>query len=359
MKKSIIKDNGSVYGGTDAWQVLERVISEMAPSKIIVITDYHTRKYCIPLLLQKINHIEDSHILSVPPGEEYKTIATCLDLWNQLSSLGMDRKGLIINLGGGVVTDLGGFVACTFQRGITFINIPTTLLAMVDASVGGKTGVDLGVLKNQVGVIQNPKAVLIETSFLNTLPKEQFTSGMAEMIKHGFITSEGYLRQCLQLDRANKKEVNDLVWQSIKIKNDVVTEDPYEHGARKTLNYGHTLGHAIESYCLKAPSRHILLHGEAIAIGMILATYISAEQLGFPKQILDTTTQEIIHLFGKENFDETDIEKIIGLLIFDKKNSHGNIHFVLLEKIGHPILNCTIDKQLILNAFEYYQNFNS
>jgi len=356
MKKNIVKKGkGSVYGGEALWEQLNSVIKQVAPSKIVVITDYNTKKHCVPILLRYVSKIPLSHIITIPVGEQHKTITTCLDLWKQLSSIGMDRNGLIINLGGGVVTDLGGFVASTFQRGVCFVNIPTTLLAMVDAAVGGKTGVDLAGVKNQIGVIQNAEGVFVDTTFLKTLPKDEFISGMAEMIKHGFITSKEYLNKCLNLNRNNPKEIEELVWESIKIKNSVITKDPYEQGLRKTLNYGHTLGHAIESHCLKAPERKTLLHGEAIAIGMILANYISSVQLGFSKKILHNTSQEIITIFGKETFSESDIEKIIKLLAFDKKNSNGNINFVLLSEIGTHAINCKVENDLIFKAFHFYE----
>ncbi|MBL4663829.1 MAG: 3-dehydroquinate synthase [Flavobacteriaceae bacterium] len=358
MEKKIIRDRGAVFCNEGAWEMLHDIISEIQPSKVFVLTDEHTEVACLPYFMECFNHSHSLIHLSIPSGEEHKSITTCLEVWNQLSEKGADRKSLLINLGGGVVTDLGGFVACTYQRGIEFINIPTSLLAMVDASVGGKNGVDLGVLKNQVGVITNPKAVIVDTYFLETLPEEQFKSGISEMIKHGIIHSEVYLEQVMAMDENNGEEVSQLIWDSILIKNDIITQDPLEKGIRKALNYGHTLGHAIESYCLKSTSKESLLHGEAIAIGMILATYISSEQYSFPKKKMEKITMFLLKTFGKVDFSKDDIDEIIKLLIFDKKNNNGKIQFVLLENIGKRKLNCSIPNTLIYEAFNFYANFH-
>ena len=241
-------------------------------------------------------------IIEIEDGEINKNFETCSGVWNALSELGADRKSLLINLGGGVVTDLGGFVASTFKRGIRYINVPTTLLSMVDASVGGKTGVDLGNLKNQIGVINQPEMVLIISSFLKTLPKDEMRSGLAEILKHGLISSEEYWNKANALSELTLEDLDDLIEESVEIKKEVVTQDPFEKNIRKTLNYGHTLGHAIESYCLTSKSREKLLHGEAVAIGMILATYISKELEGFPENKLQDITHKILDIFGKESF---------------------------------------------------------
>lgn len=356
MEKNIIRDRGAVYCNEGAWNALQEIISEIKPTKVFVLTDEHTKVDCLPYFL---DHLRTDHSLiqlTISAGETYKTIATCLEIWKQLSENGADRKSLLINLGGGVVTDLGGFVACTYQRGIEFINVPTSLLAMADASVGGKNGVDLGALKNQIGVIHNPRAVIVDTNFLESLPPEQFKSGMSEMIKHGFIHSETYLQQTMAMNQSHTNETAQLIWDSILIKNSIITEDPLEQGLRKTLNYGHTLGHAIESYCLETPSRENLLHGEAIAIGMILATYISHRQFSFPKEKLEETSAFLLKTFGKVDFSNPEIDEVIKLLIYDKKNTSGKIQFVLLENIGVPQLNCIVPNELIYDAFKFYEN---
>lgn len=351
--KEISKALGSVYCNEGAWERFRSHLQEINPSKLFVLVDAHTEMHCLPVFKEKVGGL-NFELLRIPAGEPYKTIDTCVSVWNQLSSLGADRKSVLINLGGGVVTDLGGFVACTYQRGISFINIPTSLLAMVDASVGGKTGVDLGVLKNQIGIIRNPEAVIIDTDFLKTLPKEELISGMAEVIKHGFIHSEDYLQKAFTFNLEAPESNEDLIWESVLIKNAVISEDPTEKGVRKTLNFGHTLGHAIESYFLNQSDKKRLLHGEAIAIGMILALSISSELFDFPQDKRDSYSQKILALFPKVTIEAKDQKEIIKLLIFDKKNSHGKIRFVLLSAIGVHHLNCEVPNEVIKDSFKFY-----
>jgi 3-dehydroquinate synthase len=354
--KKIIRENSTIVCKEGCWEYLNESIASSNHSKIFVLVDSETKKHCLPLFIKKTS-IKNVEIITIPDGEMYKTIETCLFVWEALSKKGADRQSLLINLGGGVVTDLGGFVASTYQRGISFVNIPTSLLAMVDASVGGKNGVDLGTLKNQIGIIKDPNAVIIDYNFLKTLPNAHIKSGKAEMIKHGLITSEEYLEKTWGFAIEHKSEAEELIWDSIQIKNEVVTKDPTEKGLRKTLNYGHTLGHAIESYCLEHPKKPTLLHGEAIAIGLLLETYISSEIFGFPKEKLNEITEKILELFPKVSFSDDDIDEIIKLLIFDKKNSHGIIQFVLLKDIGESKTNCVVSNDEIKKAFKFYKNF--
>ena len=355
--KEIIKNKGAVYCSSNNWVSLNNKIKEINPSNIFIIVDTNTKKDCLPLFFKKITFNESFEVLEIPEGEINKNIHTCSLLWNELSENGADRNSLIINLGGGVVTDLGGFVASTFKRGVFFINIPTTLLAMVDASVGGKNGVDLGLLKNQIGIINHPEMVLIDTGFLKTLPENQLTSGYAEMIKHGLIHSREYWDNVKSFDILRMDKLEDLIWESVLIKNDVITKDPFEKNVRKTLNYGHTLGHAIESYSLDQNKFPALLHGEAIAIGMILTTYISFKKLGFPEQTLSDISLHIIKKFKKSLFSKEAINAIIKLLKYDKKNYNGTVLFVLLTDIGNYKLNCEVSNSLIFEAFEYYKNY--
>lgn len=356
MLQPITCNNYTIYFNNDVYTQLNQHLKAKSYSKIFVLVDEHTHEHCLPYFLSNIDTDQEIEIIEIEAGEEHKNIETCSGVWNVLSELGADRKSLIINVGGGVVTDLGGFVASTFMRGIDFINIPTTLLAMVDASVGGKTGVDLGSLKNQIGVINVPVFVFIDTQFLKTLPAEQIRSGFAEMLKHGLIYSEEYWNELLKFVDGNTNNLDELIHQSVIIKNNIVMEDPRESGLRKTLNYGHTLGHAIESYFLRETSKTTLLHGEAIAIGMILATYLSTELQNFPKEKLDRITALFIRKYGKIKFEKADYDKIIELLKFDKKNAFGDINFVLLEDIGKPKIDRKISNTLIINSFEYYKN---
>ena len=355
--KNNIKNIGTVFGDANAWKELKNTIEKLNPSSIFIVVDENTKNLCLPLFLKKNKDLFTFKILEIPSGEINKNIQTCLLLWSELSEKGADRNSLIINLGGGVITDLGGFVASTFKRGISFINIPTTLLSMVDASVGGKNGVDLGVLKNQIGIINNPEMVLIDTSFLKTLDKNQLTSGYAEMLKHGLIYSKEYWNEIKAFNVFNISEIEEVLWKSVLIKNKVITEDPFEKGIRKTLNYGHTLGHAIESYCLENNKTETLLHGEAVAIGMILASYISSKLVDLPAKQLEDISLNITKTYSKVIFDKIAVDAIIQLLKYDKKNINGKIMFVLLEEIGICRINQEVSNNLIHEAFDYYKNY--
>ena len=353
---SIQAQHYQVYFNDEGFDFLNRFVAEQHPSKIFLLADKHTNECCTPIVLSVLATDIPLEIIEIEAGEPHKHIDTCTQVWYALSELGADRKSLLINIGGGVVTDLGGFVASTYMRGIPFINIPTSLLAMVDASVGGKTGVDLGALKNLVGVINNPKGVLIYPDFLTTLPTEELRSGMAEMFKHGLISDEAYWHKMCNLSELTEAHLGSLIYESVVIKNEVVTQDPTEKGLRKTLNYGHTLGHAIESYCLQNPNRERLLHGEAIAIGMVLATYLSVKELGFSMDKCDQVKAVLGEYFKKQDFSYEEITDICQLMRFDKKNVSGNVHFVLLEAIGKPKIDCIVPYEEIYKAFEYYLN---
>ena len=334
-----------------AQAALNQHISKSGYSRIFLLVDENTKAHCLPIFKKMMDAPIDS-LLEIKSGEENKHIHTCLQLWQDLSNLDGDRKSLLINLGGGVLTDMGGFVASTFKRGIDFINIPTTLLSMVDASIGGKTGVDLGSLKNQIGVINQPQMVLVFPEFLATLDPRQTKSGYAEMLKHGLIQDREYWN-----DLNQKGDFTDAscIQKSIAIKNKVVLEDPTEQGLRKILNFGHTLGHAIESYCLDNPNKKTLLHGEAIAAGMILEGYLSHELRGLSKLSLDEIKKGFLKHFGPVDFAPEDIESILQLLKYDKKNSHGNVNFVLLQEIGNAVTDIKIPEELFHKAFAYYR----
>ena len=353
---SITTNAYAVHFNDTGYEQLNNYLKANRFSKIFIIVDNNTHLHCLPHFMSKLETDLDCEIIEIEAGEANKNIDTCVGVWNALSELGADRKSLVINVGGGVVTDLGGFVACTFKRGLKYINVPTSLLAMVDASVGGKTGVDLGALKNQVGVISSGDMVLVDTSFLDTLPQNHLKSGLAEMLKHGLIYDPLYWNKFLDLNNLSLSDLDDLIHESVEIKNTIVTEDPFEHGLRKTLNFGHTLGHAIESYFLSETDKEELLHGEAIAIGMIMETYISAELLGFPKDEMETIKQTFLKIFDKVSIEASDYDAIIDLLKYDKKNEHGNINFVLLEKIGLSKIDCLVDNELLIKAFEYYKS---
>lgn len=356
LMETIQARNYAVYFNENGVIFLNDVLQKNQYSKIFILVDSNTNECCLPLFLQEIATEIPIEIIEIEEGEAFKNLETCTQVWYAMSELEADRRSILINLGGGVVTDLGGFVASAYMRGVDFVNVPTTLLAMVDASVGGKTGVDLGVLKNQIGVINNPIGVWIDSRFLATLPAEELRSGMAEMFKHGLIQSEEYWCKMLNLSELHIEDLDALIHESVVIKNRVVEQDPTEKNLRKTLNFGHTLGHAIESFCLENPHRRRLLHGEAIAIGMVLASFLSVELLKFSQNDCDEIKNIFGQYFEKQYFTENEISQIIKLLKFDKKNSHGNINFVLLEKIAQPKINCLVSNELIFKAFNYYND---
>jgi 3-dehydroquinate synthase len=354
--KSIQANNYFVHFNHNAYEALNKHLKENKYSNIFIIVDTQTNEYCLPKLLPVIETDLNIEIIEFEAGEANKNIETCIEIWKVLTELGADRKSLIINLGGGVVTDLGGFVASTFKRGLDFINIPTTLLSMVDASVGGKTGVDLGNLKNQIGVINVPEMVLIDTQYLETLPQTEMRSGLAEMLKHGLIYDASYWKQFLDLKSIDYADFDELIYRSVEIKNEIVIQDPTEKNIRKALNFGHTLGHAIESYFLESETKTTLLHGEAIAVGMILEGYISWQKgLLTESEYLEIKTA-IKSIYEDVVFEENDIEPVLELLIHDKKNEYGLIQFALIEGIGKIKINQSVENKLILSAFQDYKS---
>jgi 3-dehydroquinate synthase len=352
--QTITANNYSVYFDSKGYETLAEMLKPSHYSKIFILVDENTSQYCLPHLLNNLATEIEIEIIELEVGEIHKNIATCTEVWGALSDLGGDRKSILINLGGGVISDLGGFVACTFKRGIDFINIPTTLLSMVDASIGGKNGVDLGNLKNQIGIIREPKAVIVDTQFLSTLPQNEMRSGLAEMLKHGLIFDKKYWDNFKYLKSLNTDNLNQLIHQSIQIKNTIVCEDLTENGIRKSLNFGHTLGHAIESYFLENDNKTSLLHGEAIAVGMILESFISREKELLTNEEYQEIKYIINDIFERVEFSQIDIEKIIELLIFDKKNEFGKVQFALLDGIGKIKINQESDNELIYKAFKDY-----
>jgi 3-dehydroquinate synthase len=353
--ETISGTNCNIYFGTTGYETLASILLPSKYSKLFILVDENTSQHCLPHFLSNLATEIEIEIIELEAGEIHKNIGTCTEVWGALSKLGADRKSILLNLGGGVISDLGGFVACTFKRGIDIINIPTTLLAMVDASVGGKNGVDLDHLKNQIGIIHEPKAVVIDTHFLETLPQNEMRSGLAEMLKHGLIFDKSYWNKFKNLKDLNTNHLEDLIHQSIQIKNEIVSMDLKEENIRKSLNFGHTLGHAIESYFLEENSQVTLLHGEAIAVGMILESYLSKEKGLLSNDEYQEIKYIINDVFERVSFSNEAIQKIIELLDYDKKNEFGTIQFVLLEGIGKSIINQTIDNSLIYKAFDDYK----
>lgn len=344
----------------NGYQLLNKHLIDNRYSSIFIIVDTNSNEYCLPIFLPYLETNLSIEIIEIDnedsENEHHKNIETCIQIWNILVELGADRKSLIINFGGGVITDLGGFVASTFKRGVDFINIPTTLLSMVDASIGGKNGVDLGSLKNQIGTITAPKMVIIDSNYLETLPQNQMKSGLAEMLKHGLIYDKKYWQKFTDLTKIDFADFDELIYQSIVIKNEIVSQDLTENGIRKSLNFGHTLGHAIESYFIENKNKKTLLHGEAIAVGMILESYISYQKnLISSVEFLEIKTT-LNNIFEKIYFDKSDINFIVNLLIHDKKNEYGKVQFALLDGIGKCKINQIVENEIIEMAFDDYKN---
>lgn len=352
--KSILSTDYYVHFNKTAFVELWKYLNENFHSKLFILVDRNTREYCLPYLLEQNEKDIDFEIIEIEAGEIHKNLDTCNVIWNQLTNLGADRKSILVNLGGGVITDMGGFVASTFKRGIKFINIPTTLLSMVDASVGGKTGVDLGVLKNQIGLFSNPEMVLIDTVFLKTLSDREIRSGLAEIIKYGLTFDKDIWREIESMTALKSDMLDDMVYRSVEIKNDIVLKDLKEDNLRKTLNFGHTMGHAIESYFLESKEKNSLTHGEAIAIGMVLELYYSSKLFGYPFSETESVKDFVIRYYGKTPILESDFDAIIDLMKYDKKNVNGMVNFILLKNSDEFVFDVQIDNDLLLNGLKYY-----
>ena len=353
----LMKTQHSIHYGKEGLLTLASHIKMQGYSSLFVLTDTHTAHHCFDRFVNETG-LTSLNVLTMTAGEEHKNLKTCETLWQELSSLGADRNSALINLGGGVVTDLGGFVACTFKRGIDFYNVPTSLLAMVDASVGGKTGIDFGPLKNQIGIIQEPVKVIIDSHWLQTLPDVELRSGFSEMLKHGLIADKAYWNTLQSLTTLSPNALAPYIERSVELKKDVVLEDPTEKHLRKILNYGHTLGHAIESYYLHHPTQKRLLHGEAIAIGMITEAYLSVAYCGMSMKEAQEIKQAFDRWFPKIEISSGDENEIFALLRHDKKNKGQAIRFVLLHQIGQPKIDIEVTSEHISEAFQFYADLS-
>lgn len=344
--------NSSIVFGEQFYEVLSQYIDNQQYFSVFILTDSHTYQYCLPTLLENLSIDKPIEIIEIEPGEEHKTIETCIGVWQTMTELSADRKTLMVTLGGGVVTDLGGFVAATFKRGIDCVNVPTSLLAMVDASVGGKTGVDLNGFKNEVGSFSFPKIVGIDSRFLNTLPKEEWLSGWAEMLKHGLIADYAYWQQLIDINNADKMDIDQLIYRSIVIKNEVVLEDFEEQNIRKTLNFGHTVGHAFETFCLH--QQQPIKHGYAVAEGMIVEAYISWQKNLIEQSYFEEIKTNIRAIYPKLDFCSEQIESIIALMQHDKKNINKKMMFSLLKYKSKSLYNQDVSVEEVSKALNFY-----
>ena len=366
---------------------LATAVAESEHDRVFVLTDDTTHECCLPKVAALLAQY-DAVPITIPHGDQHKTLAALGDVWTALQQGGATRHSLLINLGGGMVTDLGGFAAATFKRGINFINIPTTLLAMVDAAVGGKTGINFGGLKNEVGAFADARFVIINTCFLDTLDAENLCSGYAEMLKHALISDERMWAEHVNFDlsQPDLAELQRMVAESIAVKERIVAEDPHEHGIRKALNFGHTIGHALEEFALQqaggavvstAPTKQLtsggavvsarllplarartapkntLLHGYAVAFGLIGELYMSARKAGFPTERLHQTARFIRENYAQTEFTCNDYPTLLNLMRHDKKNTSGVINFTLLHNIGDIRINQTATDEEIREALDF------
>lgn len=335
-------------------QNLEEAVASHTFDKLFVLTDEHTRQLCYPIIAS-FHCMQDAELISIGAEDIHKNLETLAEVWNQLSTRGATRHSLMINLGGGMVTDLGGFAAATFKRGISYINIPTTLLSMIDAAVGGKTGINFNGLKNEIGAFAPARQVLIDCVFLRTLDQANILSGYAEMLKHGLISDTKHWAELLTFDmnHIDYALLQRLVSESVQVKERIVAEDPYEKGIRKALNVGHTIGHAFESFALK--KGHPVLHGYAVAWGIVCELYLSALKANFPKEKMYQTLHFIKEHYGKLPFTCDDYACLYEFMKHDKKNAaSGVINFTLLGEIGDIRINQTANQQEIYELLDFY-----
>ncbi|MXV17763.1 3-dehydroquinate synthase [Hufsiella ginkgonis] len=347
-----IKSNGYSVYFDDHFGELKTFLAEGSYSRVFFIADRNTYEKCLPAVLAELPDLQQYDVIEVDPGEENKNIDFCIGIWQMLLDFGADRNSLVINVGGGVVTDMGGFAASTFKRGIDFVQVPTTLLSQVDASVGGKTGVDFGGVKNIIGTFTQPKAVFISTALLGTLDRRQVISGFAEVIKHGLIRDKAYFEKAIEA--AYRPVDTALIYRSVEIKNEVVTTDPFEKGLRKILNFGHTIGHAIESYSM-LPGNSPLLHGEAIGFGMICESYLSHIHHQLTGEELNTIIAGLLRIYPYYPIEATAYPELIAIMLNDKKNTNGKIGFALLSAIGNCAYNLYVSEREIVDALEFYR----
>jgi len=343
----------------DGYETLAKMLNHDAKSgcSFFILVDENTNEHCLPQLLTNVEALTTAEVIEIDSGEENKTLETCIQLWEVLTELGADRQSIIINLGGGVITDMGGFVASTFKRGIRFYNIPTTLLAQVDASTGSKTGVDLGGLKNQVGVFADPQGVYINPGFLRTLPNEQLQSGFGEIIKHALIADKKYWSLVKNEVYYEVENWGRLIKPSLDIKSSIVLKDPTEKGLRKLLNFGHTIGHALETFALE--NNKPLLHGQAVALGMIAESWLSKKLTGLSEVEFKEIESVILANFDVFQFSEVDFDRIIELTGHDKKNVSGKVRLTLLKEIGEGVYDIQCEESVLRESLYYLLTLNN
>ncbi len=336
---------------------LDSIVETMNPTSVAVIIDSNTATFVLPRLKAESKVIADALIIKTKSGDEHKGIETVSEIWKQLCDAEFTRNSLIINVGGGVITDMGAFAAATFKRGIRFINIPTTLLGAVDASIGGKTGVNFNGLKNEIGVFKEADSVIISTTFFNTLTDAELRAGYAEMLKHAMISSEDEYNRLMTFDvtSQNWDRLLELLQENVEVKSRIVEEDPTEQGIRKALNFGHTAGHAFEELAMERKSP--VTHGYAVAFGMVVETILSVMKAGFPSDKMHVFAAYIKSNYGVYNISCRDYDRLIELMRHDKKNySADSINFTLLTGIGKPEIDNAVGVDEIKAALDIYRD---
>ena len=342
--------DSSVIIGPEALPALANFLARPAISRVFVLVDANTGRLCLPLLEKYLP--AGYFLIEIPAGEDYKTLATCDTVWRQLTEQRADRHAVLVNLGGGVVTDLGGFAAALYKRGIRFVQVPTTLLAQVDASVGGKTGVDFQGYKNHLGVFQAPAGVFVDPEFLQTLDPRQLKSGYAEVLKHWLIADADAFNQQRRLGWLTD-DWTSIIRESVALKQHIVAQDPLETGLRKLLNFGHTVGHAIESYLLTQPGREAL-HGEAVAAGLVCESWLSVQHGLLSTEELDTIETFVFSVYDKLSFVGLETAAIAEFALQDKKNAGAIINCTLLQGIGNGVFDQPITLAEIAESLRYY-----
>jgi len=333
---------------------VDETLNRIPHDRLFVLTDSNTFAMCWPVL-QAFPCMRGAQVITIPAGDEHKDMRSMERVWSALQQGGASRRSVLVNLGGGMVTDLGGFAASTFKRGIPYVNIPTTLLSMVDASVGGKTGINFGGLKNEVGLFSEAQAVLLDCQFLSTLNDCDLRSGYAEMLKHGLIDGTERWAELLafDLDKMALDPLRQMVDGSVRVKERIVAEDPTERGLRKALNLGHTAGHALESLALH--EGRPIPHGYAVAWGLVCELYLSATRLGFPHDRMWQTLQFVKEHYGVFDFDCKKYDLLYEYMQHDKKNEGGLIHFTLLSEVGEVHINQVVTKEEIYGMLDFYR----
>ena len=348
-----------VFVGPSALEELKSHLEGIFVNKetIFVLADENTIEHCFPVLVEAVPRLASANKIVVKAGDENKTLVACEGIWNELAVAGGNRRSLLINLGGGVISDMGGFAASVFHRGMEYINVPTSLLGMIDASIGGKTGIDLYSLKNIIGLFSFPECVYVYPEFLNTLPHRQLISGYAEMLKHALIADAGLWTQLIKTPMAVISNWEALILKAIEIKGEIVNKDIKEHGMRAKLNFGHTIGHAIETYSLRH-DEHPLAHGEAIAMGMICEAYISYRLLDFSHAQRDEVVKQILLNFNHYKIPVEAIDELVEITNYDKKNEKGQLVFTLLKAIGISVEGQKCEAALVREALFRYTDFD-